>query len=275
MKVKLADKYGFCFGVKRAIKIAEKQGSGTTFGPLIHNPKEIDRLKRDFNVSMTAKIGDIPKNANVIIRTHGIEKHDKERLAKDGITFTDATCPFVIRLQKIVEDMSNEGYGIIIFGDKEHPEIKGAKSYALEDAIVVSSVEDFDNIPLKKKKVALISQTTKQIAKYMQIANHLITTCSEVRVFNTICNATFDNQDAIQKLSKEVDIMIVVGGLVSANTKQLLLLSEQNCKDSYLIEDENGLKKEWFIGKTLCGLTAGASTPDWIIENVKNAIEAI
>lgn len=122
------------------------------------------------------------------------------------------------------------------------------------------------------KKVALISQTTKQTKNFLKIAEYLAQNCYETRVFNTICNATFDNQEAVKELSQEVDIMIVVGGKTSSNTKQLLTIAQVACKDSYLVEDENDLKVEWFVGKKLCGITAGASTPDWIVKRVQEEI---
>ena len=274
MKVKLAQKLGFCFGVRRAIKLAEKNKGGFTLGPLIHNYQEINRLKRDFDVELKEDYNDIKDNTTLIIRTHGIPKQDLTHIRKKHVRIVDATCPFVTKPQQIVEQMSKEGYEIVIFGDQEHPEIKGVMSYAQNTATVVANLDELKTHSFKRK-VALISQTTKQNDKFSQIANYLIENCTEVRVFNTICNATFDNQRAARELSKEVDVMIVVGGKTSSNTKQLLMIALEHCKDSYLIEDENEIEPSWFVGKTLCGITAGASTPDWIVQNVHKYIEAI
>ncbi|AFI04835.1 4-hydroxy-3-methylbut-2-enyl diphosphate reductase [Helicobacter cetorum] len=273
MEIKMAKDYGFCFGVKRAIQIAEKNENSLIFGSLIHNAKEINRLEKNFNVKIEEDPKKISKDKSVIIRTHGIPKQDLEYLKSKGIKITDATCPYVIKPQQIVESMSKEGYQIVLFGDINHPEVKGVISYSTSETLAINSLEELQEKKLQKK-VALVSQTTKQTPKLLQIASYLIERCPEVRIFNTICNATSHNQKAALDLSKEVDIMIVVGGKTSSNTKQLLNIAKQHCKDSYLVEDENELEIEWFKGKKLCGITAGASTPDWIIEKVKQKISA-
>ncbi|RVZ68716.1 4-hydroxy-3-methylbut-2-enyl diphosphate reductase [Helicobacter pylori] len=274
MEIKMAKDYGFCFGVKRAIQIAEKNQNSLIFGSLIHNAKEINRLEKNFNVKIEEDPKKIPKNKSVIIRTHGIPKQDLEYLKNKGVKITDATCPYVIKPQQIVESMSKEGYQIVLFGDINHPEVKGVISYSTNQALVINSLEELQEKKLQRK-VALVSQTTKQTTKLLQIASYLVERCTEVRIFNTICNATSYNQKAALDLSKEVDIMIVVGGKTSSNTKQLLSIAKQHCKDSYLVEDENELELAWFKDKKLCGITAGASTPDWIIENVKQKISTI
>ncbi len=316
MEVKLARKLGFCFGVRRAIKIAEKNKNSSTLGPLIHNYQENNRLKNDFNVGLKETYDDIQNGSTLIIRTHGIPKQVLESIATKPVRIVDATCPFVTKPQQIVEKMSEEGYEVVIFGDEDHPEIKGVKSYAKNGALVVASLDELQQHSFKRKKVALISQTTKQIEKFSQIACYLIENCAEVRVFNTICNATFkkvalisqttkqiekfsqiacyliencaevrvfnticnatfDNQRACKELSKEVDIMIVVGGKTSSNTKQLLNIALEHCKDSYLVEDTSEIDSSWFVGKQICGITAGASTPDWIVQEVVAYIQKI
>lgn len=275
MQTKRAEKYGFCFGVKRAIRLAEQHKNALSLGPLIHNQKEIDRLKRDFGVNVETNLDNVLRNntlrdSSVIIRTHGIQKSDLKRLKNFRAHIIDATCPFVKKPQQICDEMSSQGYEIVIFGDENHPEVRGVASYCKEPFQIVLNKEQLKKVGAK---VALISQTTRKISAFLEIANHLITICPEVRVFNTICNATFDNQEAVKLLAQEVDILIVVGGKESSNTKQLLNISLEFCKDSYCIEDENDLQREWFAGKKLCGITAGASTPDWIIDNVENAIQ--
>ncbi|RAX51799.1 4-hydroxy-3-methylbut-2-enyl diphosphate reductase [Helicobacter sp. 16-1353] len=272
MQTKRANKYGFCFGVKRAIKLAEQNKNATTIGPLIHNQKEIDRLKVDFGVNVETNIGAIEGDSSVIIRTHGIPKNDLKELKNRNVNIIDATCPFVTKPQKICEEMSKEGYEIIIFGDENHPEVKGVVSYCTSPCQVVLEKEQIKNIHTHSK-ITLISQTTKNVSKFLEIANYLIENCYEVRIFNTICNATFENQESVKILAQEADIIIVVGGKQSSNTKQLLNIALQYCKDSYCIEDEKELQKEWFSGKKLCGITAGASTPNWIIDNVENIIK--
>jgi len=272
MKIALAENYGFCFGVKRAIKIAEENKNSSTYGPLIHNSKEIERLEKDYNVGLTDNYKTFKVGDKAVIRTHGIPKNELEALYQNGVDVVDATCPYVTKPQQISQEMSEAGYDIVIFGDEKHPEIKGVKSYATHGAYVVSSAQDLEGIKLSDK-IALVAQTTRKVHEYMDVANYLIARHKEVRVFNTICNATFENQDAVKKLSKEADIMLIIGGKNSSNTKQLYSISKDNCEDSYHIEDEKELDYTWFENKTLCGISAGASTPDWIIQNVIDAIK--
>ena len=271
MKVKMAESCGFCFGVKRAIKLAEGNKNSVTLGPLIHNKKEINRLESNFNVKVANELSDIGDCQSVIIRTHGIEKGKLKILKNSDLKITNATCPYVTNLQKISEKMSNEGYDVIIFGDEEHPEVKGVKSY-VNNPKVISKVDELKNYKFKDK-IAIVSQTTKKNIDYLKIVESLLKDYKEIRVFNTICNATFDNQDSARKLSREVDIMIVIGGKNSSNTKQLFNISLENCESSYLVEDIDDLNKEWFKNKELCGITAGASTPDWIIKKIISEIE--
>jgi 4-hydroxy-3-methylbut-2-enyl diphosphate reductase len=272
MKIELAEKYGFCFGVKRAIKIAEENQNAATYGPLIHNSKEIARLDNDFQVGLVEDFKTFQSGDKAIVRTHGIVKDELEALKQSGVDVVDATCPFVTKPQEIAQEMSEKGYSVVIFGDETHPEIKGVKSYATHGAYVVSNIDDLAGLKLHEK-VALIAQTTRKVEEYLEIANYLIPRHKEVRVFNTICNATFENQDAVRKLSKRADIMLIIGGKNSSNTKQLFSIAQENCKDSYHIEDEKDLDFSWFNGKKLCGISAGASTPDWIIQHVVDAIE--
>jgi len=276
MKIQLATSYGFCTGEKRAIEIAEEHKGSVTYGPLIHNKDEIDRLKTKFNIGLAERIEDIETDDAVVIRTHGIPKDELAALKKQEHKIIDATCPYVTTPQNIVEKMSTEGYSIVIFGDKNHPEIKGVVSYAEDpkDAFIVLEPEELEALPLKGK-VAVVSQTTKKPEDFAKIVTALMATRKEIRVFNTICNATFENQDAASELAKKADVMIVIGGKHSSNTKQLHSICERDCKDSYLIENEKELEAGWFKDKNLCGISAGASTPDWIVQNVINKIKEI
>jgi 4-hydroxy-3-methylbut-2-enyl diphosphate reductase len=277
VKVKLAANYGFCFGVKRAIKIAEDYKNSSTMGPLIHNQDEINRLKNDFNVGLYNGLEDVKDNDTIIIRTHGIPKNDLKNLRKQKAKVINATCPFVTTPQQIVKKMSKENYSILIFGDEHHPEVKGVASYAedAQDVHIIMEPSELDNLKFKNNKIATVAQTTKKKEKYLEIVNALILKNKEVRVFNTICDATFENQDAAREISKEVDVMVVIGGKNSSNTKQLHAICKESCDDSYLIENETEIEDSWFKNKNLCGVTAGASTPDWIIQQVVNKIESI
>ncbi len=275
MLIKKAKSYGFCFGVKRAVEIAEDSKNAVTLGPLIHNPLEIERLSKNYNVKFVNSIDEIDENIKrVIVRTHGIPKNKYKELLEKNVEVIDATCPFVKKPQEIVEKMSKEEYDIVIFGDKNHPEIQGVKSYSVHDRVyVVLDVSELKNLKLRDK-IATVAQTTRKISDYLKITNYLIENYKEVRVFNTICNATFENQDAVRELSKEADIMIIVGGKNSSNTKQLFNIAKENA-EAYLVESENEIKKEWFEGKKLCGISAGASTPEWLVEKIISKIKDV
>jgi 4-hydroxy-3-methylbut-2-enyl diphosphate reductase len=274
MNVKLAENYGFCFGVKRAIKIAEENIGSATYGPLIHNSKEIDRLKEDFKVSLVEDISTFKPGDKAVIRTHGIPKKELASLHEKKIEVIDATCPYVTKPQQICEEMSKEGYDIVIFGDAKHPEIKGVMSYADNGATVVESAEELEDKRFSEK-IAVVAQTTRKVDEFMKVCNYLMRSHKEVRVFNTICNATFDNQDAVRALSKDADVMVIIGGKNSSNTKQLHSISKEECQDSYLVEGPDDLEASWFSAKEECGISAGASTPDWIIKQVMEKIKEI
>lgn len=274
MKIELAESYGFCFGVKRAIKIAEENRNSATYGPLIHNANEIDRLKNDFNVALSENLDSFHAGDTAVIRTHGIPKQELSTLNDRQVNVIDATCPYVTKPQQIVEEMSAQGYDIVIFGDEAHPEIKGVKSYAIGNVFVVNSPDEIDALKLREK-VATVAQTTRKVEEYQQIVGKLMAKHKEVRVFNTICNATFDNQDAVRDLAQKADVMIIIGGKNSSNTKQLHSIAKEYCSDSYHIESKDDLKTEWFRNKQFCGISAGASTPDWIIDEVIRAVQTI
>jgi 4-hydroxy-3-methylbut-2-en-1-yl diphosphate reductase len=274
LKIELAESYGFCFGVKRAIKIAEENCNSATYGPLIHNANEIDRLKNDFNVALSENLDSFHAGNTAVIRTHGIPKQELKTLKERKVNVVDATCPYVTKPQQICEEMSSFGYDIVIFGDESHPEIKGVKSYAIGNVFVVNSPDEIDALRLREK-VATVAQTTRKIEEYQQIITKLMAKHKEVRVFNTICNATFDNQDAVRALAQKTDVMVIIGGKNSSNTKQLHSIAREFCSDSYHIESQYDLRGEWFEGKNFCGISAGASTPDWIIEEVIAKISVI
>jgi 4-hydroxy-3-methylbut-2-enyl diphosphate reductase len=275
MKIEKAKSYGFCFGVKRAVEIAEESKNAVTLGPLIHNPLEIERLSKNYNVKYIESIDDIDENVKrVIVRTHGIPKNKLQKLKEKNVEIIDATCPFVKKPQEIVEEMSKEGYDIVIFGDKNHPEIQGVMSYAIHKRVfVVLTPEELKNIKLKEH-IATVAQTTRKVNDYLKIVNYLIRKYKEVRVFNTICNATFENQDAVRELAKKSDIMIIIGGKNSSNTKQLYNIAKEY-STAYLVESEEELKKEWFKGKKHCGISAGASTPEWLVEKIISKIKEL
>jgi len=276
MKITLATSYGFCFGVKRAIKIAEEHPGSKTYGPLIHNKDEIDRLQEGYGIVSVDNLSDIAPDDAVVIRTHGIPKNELEALVAQKNKIIDATCPYVTTPQNIVQKMSQEEYDIVIFGDENHPEIKGVMSYAAEQkrVFVILDAQSVERLPLRNK-VAVVAQTTRNPKDFLEVVQALVLVSKEVRIFNTICNATFENQDAAAELAKTSDIMVVIGGKHSSNTKQLYAICKKYCNDSYLVENESELNSQWFEGKSNCGISAGASTPDWVVQKVIDEIRKI
>lgn len=275
-EILLVEGAGFCFGVKRAIDIAfdiaKKHKDGVfTLGPIIHNPQVVEKLR---------KLGVNPvedyKNTEIktlIIRAHGIPKEDFNEIKKLGYQIIDATCPFVKKAQSIAEKLSTEGYQVIIIGDKQHPEVKGIMSYAGNSALVINSEE----IPHLNKKIGIIQQTTQPLAKVKEIMNKIINSLNEfeeIRVFNTLCNFTAKRLEATERVAKNVELMIVVGGKNSANTTQLANLCKKLGVKTYHIESADEIDKDWIVSVKKVGVTAGASTPQWIIDEVINKIKS-
>jgi len=272
MKIIIADKAGFCFGVRRAVSIAEesvaKRKEIYTFGPLIHNPQEIVRLE-----SIGVKTLDKPnskKGSVLVIRTHGIPDGLAEKIKAKGVKLVDATCPFVKRAQEIVKDLSDKGYQVIIAGDREHPEVKALTSYGGKFCRVVENAAEVKKIKLKDK-IGVISQTTQDPYNFKEIVECIKKHSPSAKTHNTICRATIDRQESARKLAKKVDLLIVVGGKNSGNTRRLYEIASEIVKTKW-IETQNEIKPQWFVGVKTVGITAGASTPHWIIEEVKNKI---
>ncbi len=284
MEIKIADHPGFCFGVKRAINIAEKTLDSKyreniySLGPIIHNPQVVNRLsKKGLNV-----IEDIDniKRGTVIISSHGVPEDLTKRIKRNKMRLIDATCPFVKYAQNIVKDLKRQGYRIVIVGDKEHPEVKGLLSFAGDSGTRrnpgLGSAEDVEIKELKGKKIGIISQTTQSKDNYLrEIMKVLKEDFSEARIFNTICSDTSRRQLLARRLLEECDIMIIVGGKNSANTKRLWQICKESGVDSYHIETEKELERNWFAKKRCVGIVSGASTPDSMVKKVANRIKEI
>ena len=272
---------GFCFGVRRAIKRAEKAISTLPIndiymlGEIIHNPQVIDKFNKK-GIHIVQDISQVPHHKYLITRAHGITKSEEQYSQQGNIKLIDTTCPYVKKLHQIANLLNKEKYQIMILGDIIHPEIKSLLSYIDNQAIVIQSVEDLLGKPYQfSKKIGILSQTTKDIEQYKQIIKEIFSYVEELRVFNTICKATRLRQQATQELSKIVDIMIVIGGLNSANTARLAYLSKIIGTETYHIENEKQLDERWFIGKNRIGITTGTSTPDYITSQVIKEIKRL
>lgn len=266
---------GFCFGVKRAIDstfaIAEKQPEGVfTLGPIIHNPQVIERLKE----KGIAPTDDIKGKGirSLIIRTHGIPLPLLREAQEQGYEVIDATCPFVKKAQHYAKLLKDEGYQVIILGDREHPEVKGLMSYAGEDALVVDKEEA---LPRLGRRVGIVVQTTKPVEALRRLFSRVVEQAKEIKVYNTICNSTAMRLRETEEIARKVDVMIVVGGRNSANTTQLTNLCSSIPVRTHHIETADELDRTWFSGVERVGVTAGASTPEWIIEDVSKRIQDI
>jgi 4-hydroxy-3-methylbut-2-enyl diphosphate reductase len=273
MKIYTAKTAGFCFGVKRAIDIAfkvakEKKKGIFTLGPIIHNPQVVEQLKDKGIYPIDDIKGKKGINA-VIIRTHGIPIDLHNKILSKGYKIIDATCPFVKKAQFYAKLLKEQNYQVIILGEKNHPEVKSLMSYAGKDSIVVDS-----NIPFSKLKsrIGIVVQTTQPIDALKKFLSEVIGYSKEIKIYNTICNSTALRLKETEKLAKKVDIMFVVGGKNSANTTQLAKLCKSLCVKTYHIETPNEIKKSWLKGTNIIGITAGASTPDWIIKEVEKRI---
>ena len=267
MRIKIASHSGFCFGVKRAIKIAEETLKRSkdkreiySLNPIIHNPQVVmDLSKKGLKVLRDA--GRI-KKGTVIISSHGASIAIINKLKKRGVRVVDATCPFVKHAHDIVKGLKREGYKIIIVGEGKHPEVKALSS-------VAGKRKD-------TKKIGVISQTTQTKSNYIKgILKVLNEDFSEIRIFNTICNDTAHRQRLTRELIKKCDVMIVVGGRNSANTRRLFEICKESGVRSYHIETPGELKKIYFRGKECAGIISGASTPDSMVKNVAQKISEI
>jgi 4-hydroxy-3-methylbut-2-enyl diphosphate reductase len=276
MEILVAKTAGFCFGVKRAVNIAfnvsrKKRKGVYTLGPIIHNPQVVERLKEKGIVP----IEEIKKKKGIkalIIRTHGIPRYLSEEILSMGCEIIDATCPFVKKAQYYAKLLKEEGYQVVILGEKEHPEVIGLKSYASGDVIVVDGSRP---LPRLKSKVGIVVQTTQPLAALKRLLSYALEYAKEIKVYNTICNSTALRLKETEYMARKVDVMVVVGGRNSANTTQLAILCKSLSVATYHIETPREIKDKWFKGARKVGITAGASTPGWIIREVEKRIRNI
>ncbi len=268
-KVVLAKNSGFCFGVKRAIELALKTKEKVyTLGPLIHNPQVIAQLEQKGIVAIDS-IDDIERG-KIIIRAHGISRSVITRAKKKELLVIDATCPFVKNVQQIAESLSRDGYQVVIIGEANHPEVIGIAD-RVRNPIIIEDVSEVSGIG-QFEKIGVVAQTTQSVENYKKMIHELRKHSKKIKISNTICNATKKNQNAAKELAKNVNLMIVVGGYNSGNTRRLAKLCSEIVETKH-IEVAEELKKKWFEKKKIVGVTGGASTPDWIIHEVIKSIE--
>jgi len=276
MKIETAKHSGFCFGVKRAIQIATETAKNNkktvTLGPIIHNPQMVESLMKK-GLHSVDNIKDIT-DETVIIRSHGITAENYKLLVEKGLNIVDATCPFVKKAQEYAQKLTKDGYQLYILGEKDHPEVEALLSY-IDDSAVVITNPDVDFKKPTQRKVALIAQTTQSEEKFESLAKKLIHVSEELYVVKTICNATILRQETTRNLSQKVDIMIVIGGKNSANTTRLAEIARMEGCKTFHIETEGEVKEVWFKDVDSVGISAGASTPNWIINSVKEKIKKI
>jgi len=270
MEIVLAKSAGFCFGVRRATQMAFEAAAEhkhiCSLGPVIHSPQVVKRLAEQ-GVTVVTDVEDIPPGS-VIVRSHGVTLEEMNRIQEKNLTIVDATCPFVKKAQEFAAGLSEEGYTVVIVGEMEHPEVQGIVSYSGETVVhVVADAEQALALP-RMKKVGIVAQTTQLYENLKEIMDVCLTKSQELRVFNTICDATSVRQNEAREIARSVELMIVIGGHASANTSRLARICREIQSQTWHIETPEEIHSGWFDGVTKVGVTAGASTPRWLIDEV-------
>lgn len=277
MQILLAQSAGFCFGVKRATKMAfEAAGRHCpicSLGPIIHSPQLVEKLAEK-GVEVVERVEDI-KDGAVIVRSHGVAAEEIVELQKRKLKIVDATCPFVKKAQQHAAMLSHEGYTVVLVGEAEHPEVQGIVSYAAQgDVYVVADRSQAENLP-SIARIGVVAQTTQSFDNFRQIVDVCLDKSRELRVFNTICDATALRQSEARSIATQSDLIIVIGGFNSANTNRLAQICQEIQPRTYHVETVEQIKPEWFGGVHVVGITAGASTPRWLIEEIVAVVSAI
>lgn len=273
----IAEEAGACYGVERALELVlsaseSVEGPLHTLGPLIHNPLVVKDLEKR-GVTVVEDASEVEPGSTLVLRTHGVTPKVKDAALSAGAKVIDATCPFVMRAHRAAERLERDGYQVLIVGEAGHPEVEGTLGHA-ESAVVVGSPEEASRLELSKK-VGIVVQTTQSKENLLGVISALVGRTEELRLIDTICEATSGHQGACERLSKRVDVMIVIGGRNSANTTHLADIARKNCPRTHHIEHDDELEPSWFDGAELIGVTAGASTPARQIESVRSRIQAI
>ncbi len=277
MKLIVAKSAGFCFGVKRALEIALEAAKKYppplyTLGPLIHNPQTVTYLE-GFGIHPKDRVEQIHRGI-VILRSHGVSSKDLEKAKRRGLKIIDATCPIVKKAHYFAKFLRRSGYALIIVGDANHPEVEAIQSYLDREVEVIENAERLSQLG-PWKKLGIIAQTTQSQELLKEIVSASLHRAKEVRVFNTICQATTIRQQEAVEIARKVDCMIVVGGYNSGNTQRLAAICREVQPETHHIEIAQEINPKWFSKSEKIGLTAGASTPAWIIREVEHAIKGI
>ena len=277
MEVILAKSAGFCFGVKRAVDtVYEQIESGDkiyTYGPIIHNEEVVKDLERKGVTVIEDDVLSRTEKGTVVIRSHGVEKRVCDRIEENGHKCVDATCPFVKKIHRIVEQKSEEGYLIVIIGNPDHPEVQGIGGWSKTPPVVIETPEEAENFKaLEGQKICVVSQTTFNYNKFQDLVEIFEKKGYDIIVVNTICNATEERQTEARNIASRVDVMIVIGGTHSSNTRKLYEICKKECENTYFIQTLDDLHLELPKSAKLVGITAGASTPNNIIEEVQNYV---
>jgi len=275
MKVLVAEKCGFCHGVRNAISVAEKtlahekgESPVYSFGPIIHNKDEVERLAK-VGLKTVDAVQQI-QSGTVLIRSHGAAPEQIARLEEKGLNIVDATCILVKRVQHIAKELADDGYEVVIIGDEDHPEVQAVMGCAT-DVVVIGDENDLHKLP-QNARLGIVCQTTQNPEHFGKVLGAIGRYgFSELKVMNTLCKEAIRRQESAVQLCMQVDIMFVLGGLESANTRRLAELCKKHNSQTFHLQNWNELDKNILYGKNIAGVTAGASTPDWIIaEFVKN-----
>ena len=285
MEVKVAKTAGFCFGVQRAVdKVYELIDSCPdrlfTLGPIIHNEEVVNDLeKKGVRVASEEELKTLPEGCTVVIRSHGVGKKVYDQLEECGLSYVDVTCPFVLKIHRIVEKESKAGSHIVIIGDPDHPEVVGICGWCIGPYTVIRTKQDaLDFVPPEGKNVCIVSQTTFNYNKFKDLVEILRkkrydnTVLNILNILNTICNATEERQREAKSIAGEVDTMLVVGGRHSSNTQKLFEICKKECENTYYIQTPVDLDSDMFQCSSYVGITAGASTPKKIIEEVQEHV---
>ena len=281
MEVEIAEYSGYCFGVKRALKLArqalkEKKFCNKkvyTLGSIIHNPGVVKDLS-DKGLISANNLEDIKEGSIFVVRSHGMSPKIIRALQEKDIKIIDATCPFVKKAQSRTRGLSARGYHVVVIGDRDHPEVCGIRDQLSNGIDVINNTRDVDSLG-KKLKIGVVVQTTQTMESLKRLTGRLLDKTKELYIINTICDTTKNRQDSVRELSGRVDVMLVVGGRNSANTTHLADISRENNPNTYHIENEEGLKRNWFKGAKKVGICGGASTPREDILKIKKKIEDI